>query len=129
TVTLFDLVVNVDDRAARWSALRQNDKIDIPARAIRVGDLFRIIAQRFRRINRALFHLEQGTNPVLRRCFITGDGNLTDVVLRSLGHRDGDDHAPILALFADVFYLYVDVAVVLVELADAVQVLLQLDFV
>ena len=52
------------------------------------------------------------------------------MILRAFGNYDGNDHRTLLgALPADTFDFHIDVAVVLVKLADFVQVLLQLDLI
>ena len=53
-----------------------------------------------------------------------------DVILWTLQNHNRDNHRALRsAVFAHLFYFHVDEAVVLVVLADLVQVLLQLNFI
>ena len=48
------------------------------------------------------------------------------MVLRPLGHRNGDDNWTVRAFFAHVLHLHVDITVVLVKLLNAIEILRQL---
>ena len=117
--------MNIDPCWAGWRALRHDRKIDITARAVSVGDCFGIVMKSFWRVDRVLFHLEDGADLFLRRDLVARDRNLADVILRPLSYHDRNDHGAILAtFFADIFHFHVDVAVVLVEFFNAIEVLL-----
>src|SRR5437867_1591816 len=61
---------------------------------------------------------------------VTRDGEHAYVILRAFGNYNGNDHRTLLsALPPDTFVFHIDVAVVLVKLADFVQVLFQLDLI
>ena len=51
-----DFIVHVDLRGSGRLAFRQNDKIDVPAAAVRIGHCLRIIAQLFWRIDATFLH-------------------------------------------------------------------------
>ncbi len=81
------------------------------------------------RIDVALLHLKQETNLFDRSYLLTSNCDLSHVIFNAFRDHDRDDHGALLALFAlfaHVFYFHVDIAVVLVPFANAVQVLLQL---
>ena len=85
---------------------------------------------RLRRINRAFLHFEQRANFLHGRILKSGRGNFTDVVYRALIHHHHDVQvAAGRPLLAHIAHGHVDVTVILVKLADALQILLQLCFI
>ena len=81
--------------------------------------------QRFWRVDGALFHLEHEADLFLCCDLIARDCDFADVILWPLRYHDRDNHwAVFAALLADVFHLHVDVAVVLIEFFNAIEVLL-----
>ena len=61
---------------------------------------------------------------------VARDGQLAHVILWPFGNHNRNNHRTLLSAFpADILNFHVDVAVVLVKLADFVQVLFQLDLI
>ena len=83
----------------------------------------------FGRVDFALFHFDDLTNFFLSRLLVTGEGEFVDVIERPLLDADSDEERPFLSLASGFLHFHVDVAVVLIKLFDAIEVLLQLDLV
>ena len=109
--------------------MRNNDKIDISAATVIVGNRLRVIVKLFRRVDFALLHFCDLAKSFLGRLFVPGKGKLVDMVLRAFFDSKRDNQRPFLAFPANFLHLDVDIAVVLVKLLHRVEVLLELDFV
>ena len=110
--------------------MRDYLRINVAARTISVRDRLGIVADRLGRINIAFFYFHQRPNSFLSRILITDGADLADVVLRSFiqHHHDVQGTAG-RALLTHVTDRHIDEGVVLVILAHALQVLLQLRFI
>ena len=124
-----NVVGDIDHSRAGRRALRSKIEIDIAAASVTVRQSFRVVLQTLWRVDRALLHLDRGAKLVFRRRLETDKPDSADVISNAFIDRDDEGHLPFMAFLANVLDLYVDVTVVLVPLADLVEVLLKLRFI
>ena len=121
-----DDVGEIDHAGSGGSSLRNQIDIDITAGAVAIDDRLGVILQSLGAIDRALPHFDERAQGGFFRCHLALEGHFADVILQAFVHHDHQAHPfrdPLLPHFRD---RDVNVAVVLVKLADAVEVLLQL---
>src|SRR6476646_3408020 len=114
----------------RRRTFRDDRQVDIAAAAVSVGDGFGIILDCLGRVNRAFFSFHYRPQLLLTGRFVANEAQFADVILRSFIDRDHDVQGPTARpLFANVPHDHVDVAMVLVKLANLLDVILQLVFI
>ena len=126
TGAFFNGVGDIDPAGSAWDALWRNHEIHIAAGTVGIGNRFCVFSNPFGRVDVALLYLQELENFLAARDFLTLHRDPADAVFLSLRDRHDQNRPAAGMVLAHGLHFHVDVAVILIPLADGIDILEEL---